>query len=275
MKKILFLLSFFGLILMLSLGSKNALANNDIKVLGSLTHEKITSNGERYSGTILIKNTGENPCKVKVYQTDYLFYADGSNIYGPPASNPVSNANWITLSAKWIIIPAGETAPVNYSVQVPRNLDLHGTYWSLVMVESTADTSAGGTSAATGKYVLGLQTNIRYGVQIITDIKDTGTRRIEFLDKKIIDEKGKKFLQLDIKNTGERWLDPVVSVQLYNKDGKLLGTFSSAKSRIFPACSVRHSVYLPNISKGKYKALVIVDNGDQYVFGANYELTIQ
>jgi hypothetical protein len=275
MKKLFRTMIFFWLVLLLAGGSRNAFANNDIKVLGSLTHEKISDSGEAYSGTILIKNAGESPCRVKIYQTDYLFYADGTNLYGSPASNPYSNAKWIALSAKWLTIPAGETAPVNYEVQIPHISDLQGTYWSLVMVEPAADNGPAQTAAEKGKYVLGLQTNIRYGVQIITDIKDSGTRKIELLNKRLIEENGKRFLQLDIKNTGERWLNPSVSVQLYGKDGKLFGTFGNAKNRIFPTCSVRHKIYLGDIPKGEYKALVIVDNGDQYVFGANYELTIQ
>jgi len=254
------------------MNSQSALANGDIKVLGALTQEKVGNIGESYSDTILLKNTGQASCEVKIYQTDYLFRADGSNFYSLPGSNPLSNAKWITLSASSVTIPPGQTAPVNYHIKIPQSEDLHGTYWSLVMVEPVETKSV---PSAKGKYTLGLKTNIRYGVQIVTNIKDTGARRIEILNKKIVDEKGHKFLQFDIINTGERWLDPSVSVQLYNKEGKLLGPFIDPKSRIFPTCSVRHKIFLRDIGKGDYKAQVIVDNGDQYVFGANYELTIR
>ncbi len=252
---------------------QNVFASGDIKVLGSLTQEKVVGGGESYNGAIIIKNAGGSPCKVKIYQTDYLFYADGSNSYGLPGSNPLSNAKWVALSTAWVTVPAGQTAPVNYSVQVPKNPDLRGTYWSLIMVEPVE--AAGDNPGVKGKYVLGLQTSVRYGVQIITDIKDTGTRSIAFLNKKISAENGNKVFQFDIKNTGERWLNPTVLVQLYNKNGKSLGTFGSEKKRIFPTCSVRHKILLPDIPKGEYKAVVIVDNGDQYVFGANYEMIIQ
>lgn len=275
MKKLpLFLILFLGLTWLFLGGNQNIFASSNIKVLGSLTQEKIVGSGQNYNGTILIKNAGENSCQVRIYQTDYLFYADGSNLYGTLGSNPLSNGKWITLSSTSITIPAGQTAPANFSVEIPKNPELHGTYWSLIMVEPV-DSGSDNASSAKGKYVLGLQTNVRYGVQVITDIKDTGTRSIVFLNKKIVDENGKRILQFDIKNTGERWLNPTVSVQLYNKDGKLLGTFGGEKNRIFPTCSVRHKILLSEIQKGDYKAVIIVDNGDQYVFGANYELMIR
>jgi hypothetical protein len=144
----------------------------------------------------------------------------------------------------------------------------------MVMVEPVEDPSDT-ASEQKGKAVLGLRTVIRYGVQIVTNIEETGTRRIEFIDKRLIKEQGKNLLQLDIKNTGERWLSPTVSVQLFDKDGKKSGAFHTDKIRIMPTCSVRCKIPLENITPGKYKALVIVDNGDQSVFGANYDLTIE
>lgn len=257
----------------ISLWSHDVSALGSIRVLGELTQEKVAGYGEKYSGMILIKNTGDTVCKVKIYQTDYLFYADGTNIYGNPGTAPMSNAKWIKLSPNFVTIPANDAATVNYNVEVPNNKSLRGTYWSMIMVEPVEDDTPP-LPGQKGKAVLGLQAVIRYGVQIITNIEDTGTRRIEFLDKRLIAENGRYILQLDIKNSGERWLSPQVSVQLFDKDGKKLGAFHIEKIRILPACSVRRKIPLDNIPSGKYKALVIVDNGDQAVFGANYDLTI-
>lgn len=243
-----------------------------IQVLGSLTQEKVTAIGANYDGSILIANTGKTACRARIYQTDYLFYANGTNIYGTPGKIPSSNANWITLGSKWVTIPGNETAAVNYKVQVPQNPGLRGTYWSMLMVEAVDDQPVVGAKA---QNTLSLQTKIRYGIQIITHIGNTGKRQIRFLDRKLINQDGQNILQLDIENSGERALFPIVSVQLFNNDGKQIGNYRGAKIRILPTCSVRQRINLPNIPKGKYKALVIVDNGDQYVFGANYDLVIE
>ncbi|HEX3046937.1 MAG TPA: hypothetical protein VHY08_19440 [Bacillota bacterium] len=274
MKRLSFFRCLFLTLFILFLCFESTWAAGGIRVIGELTQEKSVSSGTKYNGSFLIKNTGDTACKVRVYQTDYLFYANGTNIYGNPGSAPLSNAKWITLSSNYITVPVNETATVNYSVEVPQNKELRGTYWSIVMVEPVEDITDQ-TSEQKGKAVLGLKTIIRYGVQIVTNIEETGTRKIEFIDKRLINEKGKNLLQLDIKNSGERWLVPTVSVQLFDKDGKKSGAFRTEKIRIMPTCSVRCKIPLENITPGKYKALVIVDNGDQYVFGANYDLTIE
>jgi hypothetical protein len=272
MKKLTIFPCLLATMLLILFGSKSTFAAANIKIVGALTHEKVTSAGANYDGNFLVRNAGTSSCQVRIYLVDYLFQSDGTNTYGKPGSTPYSNANWITFGANWLTIPAGETATVNYRVQVPQNSGLRGTYWSMVMVEPVEDQMMAGQGQ---KKALGIQAVIRYGIQLVTNIGDTGIRRIQFLDKKMIVSGGQRFLQLDIKNSGERWLSPTVSLQLYNHEGKLLGDVRTNKIRIFPSCSVRSKLALPNIPRGKYKALVIIDNGDQYVFGANYDLVIE
>ncbi len=216
-------------------------------------------------------NSGESICHAKIYQNDYLFYADGNNNYGKPGNTSRSNAGWISLSPNQLSIPPKDTASVYYKVQVPESPDLKGTYWSVVMVEETSAESKEGNK----KNTLSLKTVVRYAVQIVTNISDTGISKIEFSDKKLIQKDGKKILQIDIRNTGERKLRPYVWVQLYNKSGIDIGRFESSRSRIYPDCSVRHKIDLTDVSKGQYKALVVVDNGDEHVFGGQYDLKIK
>jgi hypothetical protein len=246
-----------------------------VSVIGTLSREKTVKPGEKFEGVILLKNTGGNSQEVKIYQTDYLFFADGRNIYGEPGSIPRSNAKWVSLSPNRLTIPPNQTASVYYTVQVPDNPDLKGSYWSMVMVEPSAMVMAETPEEEKGKVKLGLQTIIRYGIQIVTDIKDTGIRKVSFIDKKLIRENEKKTLQISIENIGERWLSPLVWVELYNVQGVSIGRFESDRMRIYPGCSVIHRVDLTDVPGGRYKALVVADNGDDYVVGARYDLGIE
>jgi hypothetical protein len=243
-----------------------------VSVVGELTQRKSVKPGEKYDGIILVKNTGEEFCSANIYQTDYLFYADGKNIYGKPGSSPRSNAKWITLSPNQVRIAPKDTVSVYYAVKVPEIPDLKGTYWSAVMIEPVAEPSR---EIKEGKGVIGIQTIIRYLIQIVTNIGDTGNVKIEFLDKKLIWKDNKRILQIDVKNVGERELSPSVWAQLYNETGIEIGRFESSRLRIFPDCSVRHNIDLTDVSKGQYKALVVLDNGDENVFGAEYNLEIK
>jgi hypothetical protein len=246
-----------------------------VSVIGGLSREKNVKPGERFEGIIHLKNNGDGSCQVKIYHTDYLFYADGRNIYGEPGGISRSNANWISLSPVRLTVPPKETASVSYAVQVPDAPDLKGSYWSMVMVEAIPESSPESLTEEKGKVKVGIQTIMRYGIQIITNIGGTGERRIRFLDKKLISQDGKRVFQFDIENTGERSLSPSVWVELYSKDGMNTGRFESSRLRIYPGCSVQHKVDFTDVPKGKYKALVVADNGDENVFGAQYDLEME
>ena len=256
---------FILLLLLIPIGSEAG-----VGVIGGLTREREVKAGETYRGLILIRNTGEAPQEVKVYQTDYLFFFDGRNLYGEPGKTPRSNANWITFSRSRVTIPPQETVSVYYTAKVPDDPSLAGTYWSILMVEPIPESHP--QAAEEGKVKVGITQVIRYGIQFVTHIGDSGSRKIRFLDKRLIEKEGKRILQIDIENIGERWLRPYVWAELYNEAGLAVGRFESRRSRIYPRTSVRHRMDLTGLPKGRYKALVVVDNGDRYVFGAQYKL---
>jgi hypothetical protein len=261
-----------------------------VVVVGELTQDKSLLPGEKIEGSIQLENDGTTPCQVRVYQTDYWFSADGSNLYGQPGSTTRSNAGWFSVSPNRLTIPPHQRAWVYYSGRVPPGTEwasiqsdlqgtesgsLSGTYWSMVMIEPLSEALTQTAKDQSGKLKMGIETKVRYGIQIVTNIGESGAPRIKFLDKKLFTSAGRTVLQMDIENTGERWLSPTVWVELYDHQGMLAGRFQGDKKRIYPGCSVRHRVDLTGAAPGKYKALVVADNGDQYVFGARYDLGIQ
>jgi hypothetical protein len=282
MKRILF--SF----LILFLGADFSFAG--ISIMGELAQEKTLQPGDKFEGTINLKNTGQTARQVNVYQTDYQFYADGTNVYGEAGTASRSNAGWLSVSPSRLTILPNQIASVYYTVQVPapkelasvgnnlpitENSGLMGTYWSMVMIEPVPETGTESIEDEAGKVKMGIQTKIRYGIQIVTNIGDTGVRRIEFQNKNLLSRDEKTIVQMDIANTGQRWLSPAVWVELYDQEGKNLGRFESDRKRIYPGCSVRHRIELTHVPRGKYQALIVADNGDDYVFGAKYNFEIK
>ena len=239
----------------------------NIRIVNGLIHEKTARAGEAYETIIVIKNFGDKQEWIKVYQTDFSFYADGRQVYSNPGELDRSNAAWITGYPSRIVLSAGETTEIKCVVQVPEKSDLVGTYWSLILVESVSE-DASELSAVQDEQVL------RYGIQVITHIGDSGTREIKFLSTEFLKEDTKKILQVDVENIGERWLRPVLFVELYAENGEYAGKFEGGKWRIYPGMSVRYRVDLTQLPEGTYKAMIIVDNLDENVFGAEYALDI-
>ncbi len=246
-----------------------------VSVIGGLSHERIVGNpeiGTTYQGSILISNTGEEPQEVKVYQTDYLFFFDGRNLHGEPGKITRSNADWITFSPKRLVIPPKGTSKVNYTLKVPADETLVGTHWSMLMVEGISKGSPEVIKPEEGKVKLGIRTVLRYGIQMITHIGDTGARKLKFLNTRLLKQEERKILQVDIENVGERWLRPFLWTELYDQQGRYIGKFQGGRLRTYPGTSVRFRVDLSQVPKGEYKALVVADCGGDDVFGATYTL---
>ena len=246
-----------------------------VSVSSGLTYEKEAQVGETYQGIIQLRNTGKEPQEVKIYQTDYLFYSDGSNIYGESGNAPRSNSDWITFRPHRLAIPPKGTSQVNYTLEVPDDKTLTGTYWSMIMIEGISSSSPEAARQEKDKITFGVSQVIRYGAQMITQIGDTGARKLKFLKTRLLKEDKGRILQLDIENIGERLLRPALWVELYDEKGKSVGKFEGGKLGVYPATSVRFKIDLSQVPKGKYKTLVVADCGGDNLFGATYTLKFE
>lgn len=243
-----------------------------ISVSGKLTRKFVVELGHFYEGEIVIANAGDVPTEAAVSQSDYLFFADGRYLYPDPGSVEHSNAPWITLSLflpASLIVPPGEEVFVHYRIEVPNDPSLAGTYWSMIMV--TAAATLPEKVPAEGE--VAIHQVVSYGIQIITHIGDTGERKIDILDVKLLREEG-IILQIDVENVGERLIGPEVWAELYDEEGTSIGRFEAGRRGIYPGCSVRYRIALSEVPSGEYKALVIFDNNDEYVWGAQYDLEL-
>ncbi len=237
----------------------------------TLSVEKTVAVGEAYRGTIALTNHGSEPQNVIVYQTDYLFFSDGSNQFGAAGELERSNAGWIKFSPHQIEVPPNQSSWISYEVQVPNDSSLIGTYWSLLMVEQISQSADSAVKLRRNQS--GIRQVMRYGIQCISHVGSSGLHRLQFTGTQLIEgENGEKELQVDVENMGQRWAVPTAWAELYSSTGDHLGRFESEKKRIFPGTSVRFRISLGNIPTGKYKALVVLDNGDQDVLGAKYDL---
>lgn len=246
-----------------------------IVVESDLTSEFTLKPGDATEGQIVVRNNSDTPQQVSVSQVDYSFQADGSTLYADPGSLARSNCEWITVAPKRLSVPANSKAVVYFTIQVPRDETLRGTYWSVLMVEPIAQDSLEPPRPEQGKIAIGLRTIMRYAVQVVTSIGSTGSREIKIPRKQLLADNTGYTLQLDIENTGERWLRPYLRVELYDAQGSLAGRVDGERMRVYPGCSVRNHAKLGTVKPGKYTALVLLDNRDESVWAAQYELDIK
>ena len=241
--------------------------NASISIIGSLTKEYTVSFGEKIEGTITLQNTGKSMTEAKIYQRDYMFFCDGSIIYGDPAKEERSNASWIRFNPSYLVIPAKVKVIVNFIITIPNASSLKGTYWSVLMIEEVPPTYPRFKNRG-----IAIKSVVRYGVQMITHLGNTGIRNLKFIGSRVINEQNKLLLEVDLKNTGQRLLRPFLWVELYEDSGKKVGRFDGRKMRTYPNTSIRQRVDLSKISIGSYKALVVADCGGEDIYGITYTL---
>jgi hypothetical protein len=239
-----------------------------IAVVGSTVEERTASAGQRYEGAILVRNLTTQPQPVRVYQSDYRFFADGTSHFDSAGSTPRSNARWITPSASALVIPASADVTITYSVAVPAIDTLRGTYWSAVMVEGVPS-----APPPAGAHQVGLGAVVRYAVQLATHLQVAGSRRVKLTkDAFAPDSAGGRRLDMVVENVGDRAYRPSLWVELYDAAGTLRARQQQQRGLLYPGTSLRQRFVFPRLPAGSYKAVVFADTGDDAVFAGQYRL---
>ncbi|HOK71181.1 MAG TPA: hypothetical protein PLM83_06975 [Bacillota bacterium] len=261
-----------GAMLAVMLCSTVAFAN--VRVLGKLTHEMTVLSGQKVHGSIVLANSGSIPIEVDIELRDYTFSADGTDDYLEPGTNARSNARWLVVAPARLVVPARQLGIVYYTVSVPNDPTLKGTYWSILLIKPKTDAQMV-MFQSKGGFMLGIQTNLEYGVQLVTNIGSTGSKSLRIMDRKVVrDQDGYYSLWFALENSGERWIRPEIRVEVYDMSGALVGKYSGDRLRLYPGTSVASRIALGILPRGRYKAVLIIDDGGSNVWAAQYIWTI-
>jgi hypothetical protein len=241
-----------------------------ISVVGNNVEEKTAAPGDTYIGTIVVKNLTAETQPVRIYQTDYSFFADGTSHFDPPGSQGRSNARWITPATGSVIIPPSGEMTVAYTVRVPTVDTLHGTYWSTLMVEGAVR-----PPHQTGAQQLAIGTVMRYAIQVATHLTDEeGATVILEKERALMSPlDSTRSIELEVRNNSEKGYRPLIWVELYDASGALRGRVQQQRGLLYPGTSIRQTFALGKLPPGAYKAVVFADTGDEVVFAVQYKHT--
>lgn len=245
-------------------------ASAQIAVMGNTLQERTVAPGESYTGTILVMNPTQEVQTAKLYQTDYSYSADGTTRFDAPGTLARSNAAWISLGSSQVTVAPGETVPVRFTVRVPESEALKGTYWSVLMVEGVPPSIA---APQPGRAAVGLTSVVRYGVQVVSQIRDSGKRGAEFDQVQVVKGKaGEPTLQFEIRNPGERAYHLGVRVKIFDEKGEVVASFSQQHNILYPGSSLLEQFVLPALAPQTYQLLVLGDTGEDEVFGGQFTM---
>lgn len=258
----------------LTLPPASARAQPQVGLLGDLVHSYTVSPGQTVEGLLVLTSSSDRPQEVRLYLQDYGTDGDGRPAYSQPGHRLRSNAGWIRLGQERVVVPPGQQLAVAYTIQVPADASLSGTYWSVLMVEPAGAEALVPPNSGGGRRVAILQV-WRYAVHIITDIGATGDARLTFVRPRLMEEQGGLVLQVDLVNDGQRWLRPRVWLEVYDQEGALAARAEAPPPRLYPGDVSRQRLALGSLAPGSYQALLVADNGDAHVFAVRYTFTVR
>jgi hypothetical protein len=240
-----------------------------IVVLNGLSHVYTLTQGERRKGKIEIQNSSAQPQAVKVYLSDYSFNHNGESFYTEPGTHPRSNARWLQVSPMNLVLQGKEKTEIYFEVTIPATDSIQGSFWCTLMIEEDQQLEAKPAG------LVGINTVMRYAIQIVTNIGESGRRELAFLQADLYNQDEKRLLQIDLENTGERFILANVTAELFDSEGKSTGIIESEKRKTYPGTSARFTLDLTSIPSGTFKAVVLADCGDDDVFGTNLTLELK
>ena len=245
-----------------------------VSVVGQTTRMHVVAKGQVVEGVIRLQNLSPVEQDVRVYLTDYIS-DDRSGWQFPAGSLPRSCAPWTRLLQEEIKLRPGEERGVFYRISVPDESDIRGTYWCSIMVQPQTASAVDVRAAddGEGRVLFTLNQAVRYQVAVIVNVGDSGERRLTFTDPQLLRTKEERVVfRVFIENQGERLLHPDIWLELYDDQGRKVGSFSAGKRRVLPGASRTAEFDLSDVPPGDYLALVLVDDGGDAVFGARYSL---
>lgn len=217
--------------------------------------------------------TNEAPYEelVNLEVTNFSCNSDGEANFDPPSSSPAprSNALWVTLGQPSITLKPGESRSIYYTVHVPEKVDPEGSYWSTLLICPEGPPLRKEEVSEEG---LRLEIKFRYAHHIVTHV-GKGQPKIHVFKKEVKKLGQRSYLVLHVSNTGERFLAPELTLNLYDAQGALQKTLSAPSEYLYPGLSQAFFVDLNGISERQlkeYSGFLLFDAHDSYLFGDRF-----
>ena len=239
-----------------------------VLINNGLTHIHSGKQGQVIKGMIQVKNAGAQPEKILIYQNGLVQTCDEKSEFVPVDRQVRGMGKWLETNTVEKLIQPDETFEIFYTISIPRDSSLSGSYWSVVMVEVAEPV----TIEATNKFSIG--SKIRYAIQIITDVGEMEFPKLDF-EKVAFKpvQAANKVIQAKLKNIGKFMVVPKLLLEVYGKDGQKIITLESVSQKIYPFTCKDFEIEIKGLTSGKYDAILVADYG-QDLFATNMVIDI-
>ena len=225
--------------------------------------------GDEVTGFVWMVNVGDEVVKAKAYLQDFSLPLGEEPLLTEPAGVAKrSNASWIVLPFTYFEVPPFTRFPIPYTVRVPKEPQLHGSYWSVIAIESAEE------FAVTDPEGIRIQVIKRFAYQMIVELGERSSFAFRVLDQRIDVSQEARRLVFDVENEGVFAIKPQPTVTVIDADGKCCGLFSCPRQIVYPLSSARFYVDISSLVPGHYPARVVFKHNKDHLLTAEYAIDV-
>lgn len=240
-----------------------------VTVTGTLLRDIAVSPGVARNGTITLHNSGDISAWVTIKPADMGFTSDGSIRFAPRDTVPRSNASWIDVPSQ-VEVPAQSSLHVPFTINVPNDPDLHGSYWSVLQVQPVAP-SVVRQESADARVTTSVNVVFQYSVTLLTHVGTTSGSTLTFARPGFeVDPDGSYRFVIGLSNPGAFVVESESWLELYDSEGVLVKRVEGQKVRTYPDAMDMVHFELGRLDPDHYQLVVIANAGPGSIFGTRY-----
>lgn len=261
-----------GLVLILTvLHVQNASAQSFSVAFGR--EESVLNPGDSFSDSIPVTNISDEPVEIRVYTGDWVRVSGQTSSYSfdiTPGIEDRSLSEWLVFSPERMTLEPGETGDIRFEVNVPFDVDLAGSYWSVIFIENNPIEEPRDELPLTEAMQVGISVAFRYAIQIYTTIEGTEIINVTFRSLDITQTEQGINITAVLENLGNVYLRPKVWFELRDTAGEVVYRQDYIEQTVLPESARDYTFELGDLSvaPGRYLAMVIADYGNPRLIAA-------
>jgi len=226
--------------------------------------------GETVALSLQVQNVDDEPGTVEVYTSDWRRLPEGEHLYMESGGLPQSASPWIQVAPAEFMLDPEERTTLRFTVTVPQNIDMAGTHWGMIFIESRGRPATAGSSVSVVQ---------RIGVKVYVTPRSGTTSRdglVERVDARWEPESGNVAVAALFKNTGNVPVEPTGFVRLIDGAGQVVAEGEFSPFPVLPGDANLFRLTLPveSLPSGRYAVIAALDYGDAQLVGGQVQLQV-
>ena len=242
---------------------------SNVVVLNGLTHVHKSASGNTISGVIKLKNTNNTEQRIIIYFNNLFQKCGAETILTDKSTHNRSIGKWFSTNVNERVLKPNEQYELVYTIKVPNDSTLNGSYWGVLMVEIEKPIKEDQL-----EYGVKLQSKIRYGIQLIVDVNTPTPSELDFFNIKINKSGKSNIINVDVQNNGIYYVKATLVLEVFDENGKQVKKQEVKFKKIYPASCKAYSIDISDLPKGTYSASLVADygGGDMYATDLEFEI---